>query len=110
MINDKENETCITLQLTDNQLHITDYFPMQQDMNFPKLFLHTINKADFQQVTRAICHSCDKNNVFCDKFCDKNEVGNFIGRDINPVFRVKGKRSYCCLVGSILISGFFHSI
>ena len=48
MINDKENETCITLQLTDNQLLITNYFPMQQDVNFPKLFLHTITIIDYQ--------------------------------------------------------------
>ena len=24
------------------------YFPMQQDMNFPKLFLHTITIIDYQ--------------------------------------------------------------
>ena len=60
MINDKENETRITLQLTDNQLLITNYFPMQQDLNFPKLLLRTINKADYQLVTRTICRSCDK--------------------------------------------------
>ena len=39
-----------------------------------------------------IYHNCDKNNVFCDKFCDKNEVRNFIRRDEDSVFRVKGKR------------------
>ena len=33
---------------------------MQQDMNFPKLFLHTISIIDYQWVTRAICRSCDK--------------------------------------------------
>lgn len=39
-----------------------------------------------------ICRSCDKINVLCDKFCDKNEARNFIGRDKVPLFRVKGKR------------------
>ena len=48
MINDKEKETCITLQVTDNQLLTKDYFPMQQDMNFPKLFLHTTTIIDYQ--------------------------------------------------------------
>ena len=49
---------------------------MQQDMNFPKLFLHTTTIIDYQWVTRAFCRNCDKN---CDKTvaqncsnCDKN--------------------------------------
>ena len=45
-----------------------------------------------EMVARAFCRNCDKDNVFCDKFCDKNGVRNFIGRDIAPVIRVEGKR------------------
>jgi len=39
-----------------------------------------------------ICRNCDKDYVFCEKDCDKNGVRDFIGRDIAPVIRVKGKR------------------
>lgn len=48
MLNDMNNRTCITWQVVDIQLVIFNYFPMQQDMNFPKLFLHTISIIDYQ--------------------------------------------------------------
>ena len=44
----------------EDEIKRVGYFPMQQDMNFPKLFLHTISIIDYQLVTRSICRSCDK--------------------------------------------------
>ena len=32
----------------DTTKSISDYFPMQQDMYFPKLFLHMISEIDYQ--------------------------------------------------------------
>ena len=43
-----KNGTCITSQVVDTQSVTSDYFPMQQDMNFPKLFLHTTTIIDYQ--------------------------------------------------------------
>ena len=71
---------------------ISDYFPMQEDMNFPKLFLHTRNIIGYQLFTGMICRNCDKNHVFCAKVCDKNRVENFVNPNMDTYFRVKGKR------------------
>ena len=34
--------------LNEDEIKREGYFPMQQDMNFPKLFLHTISIIDYQ--------------------------------------------------------------
>ena len=68
------------------------YLPMQQDMNFPRWFLHTKNVSEYQWVTRSICRDCDKNHVFRANLRDKNGVKNFVNPNENTNFRVKGKK------------------
>lgn len=72
-----------------------DYFPMQQDMNFPKLFLHTITIIDYQLVTRAICRSCDKIGLSVTNSVTKLSLR--IASDVtrSSISLVEGKKRLC---------------
>ena len=65
---------------------------MQQDMNFPKLFLHTISIIDYQLVTRSICRSCDKIGLSVTNSVTKlsPRIARIVTRTSNS--RVKGEK------------------
>ena len=85
------------------------YFPMQQDMNFPKLFLHTISIIDYQWVTMAICRSCDKIGLSVTNSVTKLSLR--IASDVtrSSISLVEGKKRLCCSPRKcVTIRWFFH--
>ena len=72
---------------------ISDYFPMQQDMNFPKLFLHTITIVDYQLVTRLICRSCDKIELSVTNSVTEMKLRIALTVTRTSISRVEGKKT-----------------
>ena len=83
---------------------------MQQDVNFPKLFLHTISIIDYQLVTRSICRSCDKIGLSVTNSVTKLSLR--IASDVtrSSMSLVEGKKRLCCSPRKcVTIRWFFHS-
>ena len=87
-----------------------DYFPMQQDMNFPKLFLHTITIIDYQWVTRAFCRNCDKIGISVTKTVTKLSPRIAATVTRTSISLVERKKWLCrSLRKCVAIRWFFHS-
>lgn len=92
-----------------SQIQVQFYFPMQQDLNFPKLLLHTISTPDYQWVTRTICRSCDKIGISVTNSLTKlsPRIARIVTRTSNS--RVKGEKwLFWGPRKSVTIRRFFH--
>ena len=83
---------------------------MQQDMNFPKLFLHTTTIIDYQWVTRAFCRNCDKIGISVTKTVTKLSPRIAATVTRTSISLVERKKWLCrSLRKCVAIRWFFHS-
>ena len=83
---------------------------MQQDMYFPKLFLHTTAIIDYQWVTRAFCRNCDKIGISVTKTVTKLSPRIAATVTRTSISLVERKKWLCrSLRKCVAIRWFFHS-